>query len=131
MALYLCTLLWDMYALKQLYVWLIHVCSVKIFVCGFELRFVILCKVHLCLSRRPKDLGRYPGTRSYRMRSGGATFGFEASLAQLPSSPPLDFALYEPLPRGLQVWLSAVSDMRTQGSFGCSEGAVKWDEVGR
>ena len=52
-ALHLCTLLWDVYTLKQLYVWLINVCSMKIFICGFGLQFVILCKVHHCLSRRP------------------------------------------------------------------------------
>ena len=63
MALHLCTLLWDMYTLKQLYMWLINVFSVKIFICGFGLRFVILCKVHLCLSHRPQDLGRSLGAR--------------------------------------------------------------------
>ena len=44
-----------------------------------------------------------------------ATFGFGAEAAQLPSSPPPNVALSEPLPGGLQGWLRAVSDMRTCG----------------
>ena len=63
-----------MYALKQLYVRLINVCSVKIFIYGFGLQFVILCKVHLCLSRtKLVQSGVVSWDASYCMWSGGAT----------------------------------------------------------
>ena len=51
--------------------------------------------------------------------------GFGARLAQLPSSPPPNAALSEPLPGGIQGWLRAQSDIRT-----CSpaprRGARRW-----
>ena len=57
---------------------------------------------------------------------------FRSSATQLPfkaappppTSPHLDFALFESLPRGLQGWLELVSNIETRSGIECNKGAA-------
>ena len=64
----------------------------------------------LPVSRLPRFCG---GSQPWGLAT--AHHWFRSQQAQLPSSPPPDFALSEPLPGGIQGWLRAVSDIRTCG----------------